>query len=89
MITTKVKMANTPINTNQWLQFVEDLLPYLTTFGLMWKAFDLVFKYFSDKQREAVKELIRTEVKPDIERLNDNFERLEKAIWGLEKSISK
>lgn len=74
---------------NQWLQLIEDLLPYLTIFGLMWKAFDLVFKYFSDKQREAVKELIRTEVKPDIERLNENFERLEKAIWGLEKSISK
>lgn len=80
-------MTNLPIPTNQWLQFIEDLLPYLTIFGLMWKAFDLVFKYFSDKQREAVKELIRTDVKPDIERLNDNFERLEKAIWGLEAKI--
>lgn len=80
-------LAPAPIPTNQWLQFIEDLLPYLTVFGLMWKAFDLVFKYFSDKQKEAVKDLIRTEVKPDIERLNDNFERLEKAIWGLEKKI--
>lgn len=88
MIISKNKMANVPIPSNEWLQFVESLLPYLTTFGLMWKAFDLVFKYFSDKQKEAVKELIRTEVKPDIERLNDNFERLEKAIWGLEKKIT-
>lgn len=88
MATTKIKMANSPIPTNQWLQLVEDLLPYLTIFGLLWKAFDLVFKYFSDKQREAVRELIRTEVKPDIERLNDNFESLEKAIWALEKKIT-
>lgn len=82
-------MAPTPIPPNQWFQLAEDLLPYLTIFGLLWKAFDLVFKYFSDKQKEAVKEIIRTEVRPDIERLNENFERLEKAIWGLEKSISK
>jgi hypothetical protein len=88
MATIETKMANSPIPTNQWLQLFEDLLPYLTVFGLCWKAFDLVFKYFSDKQREAVKELIRTEVKPDIERLNENFERLEKAIWGLEKKIT-
>jgi hypothetical protein len=87
MATIDKKMAAPPIPTNQWLQFIEDLLPYLTVFGLMWKAFDLVFKYFSDKQREAVKELIRTEVKPDIERLNGNFESLEKAIWALEKKI--
>lgn len=83
------KTLATPPLPNQWLQLIEDLLPYLTIFGLMWKAFDLVFKYFSDKQREQVKDLIRSEVKPDIERLNENFERLEKAIWGLEKSISK
>lgn len=89
MAITSTKMANVPIPTNQWLQLFEDLLPYLTVFGLCWKAFDLVFKYFSDKQKEVVKDLIRTEVKPDIERLNENFERLEKAIWGLEKSISK
>lgn len=87
MATIKHKMANLPIPTNQWLQLFEDLLPYLTVFGLCWKAFDLVFKYFSDKQKEAVKELIRTEVKPDIERLNGNFESLEKAIWALEKKI--
>jgi hypothetical protein len=82
-------MAQPPIPSNQWLQLFEDLLPYLTIFGLLWKAFDLIFKYFSDKQKEMVKTLIRDEVKPDIERLNENFERLEKAIWGLEKSISK
>jgi len=87
MATIKAKMANLPIPTNQWLQLFEDLLPYCTVFGLCWKAFDLVFKYFSDKQKEAVKELIRTEVKPDIERLNGNFESLEKAIWALEKKI--
>lgn len=89
MVISKIKMATTPIPTNEWLQLVEDLLPFLTIFGLMWKAFDLVFKYFSEKQKDQVRELIRSEVKPDIDRLNDNFERLEKAIWGLEKSISK
>lgn len=83
----KTKMANSPIPPNQWLQFAEDLLPYLTIFGLLWKAFDLVFKYFSEKQKEEVRALIQLEVKPDIERLNENFERLEKAIWGLEKKI--
>lgn len=88
MTFSKTKMAPTPIPPNQWFQLTEDLLPYLTIFGLLWKAFDLVFKYFSDKQKEAVKEIIRTEVRPDIERLNDNFERLEKAIWGLEKKIT-
>lgn len=89
VIYAKTKMATVPIPTNQWLQLIEDLLPYVTIFGLLWKAFDLVFKYFSDRQKEEVRELIRTEVKPDIERLNDNFERLEKAIWGLEKVIGK
>lgn len=82
-------LATPTLPTNEWLQLVEDLLPFLTIFGLMWKAFDLVFKYFSEKQKDQVRELIRSEVKPDIDRLNDNFERLEKAIWGLEKSISK
>ena len=89
VISEKTKMANTTIPTNQWLQLIEDMLPYLTVFGLFWKAFDLIFKYFSDRQKEEVRQLIRMEVKPDIERLNENFERLEKAIWGLEKTIGK
>lgn len=83
-----IRMANSPIPTNQWLQLFEDILPYLTIFGLLWRALDMVFKYFSDRQKEEVKELIRTEVKPDIDRLNENFERLERAIWGLEKKIT-
>lgn len=78
-------MAVNPAQTTQWVQFIEDLLPWATIFGLLFKALDLVFKYFSQAQDMRLRNIIQQEVKPDITKLTKAIDELRESIWDLKK----
>lgn len=78
-------MVNPGPSTNQWLQLIEDFLPWATIFGLFFKAFDLVFKYFSQAQDARLRGIIQQEVKSDITNLTKAIDELRESIWRLQK----
>lgn len=85
-IRTKMAEPNSMSNeVNVWLKFIQDFLPYATVFGLVWKAFDLVFKYFSEKRDAELRKIVKEEVTPDITKLTKAIDELREVIWEMKK----
>lgn len=82
-------VVNPGPQTSQWLQFIEDLLPWATIFGLVFKAIEMVFKYFSQAQDARLRGIIQQEVKPDITNLTTAINELRESIWELKAAKSK
>ena len=78
--------APNPTQVNQWLQLIEDLLPWATVFALISKAIDKVFKYFSAAQDTRLRSIIKQEVTPDISKLTKAIDELRESIWELKKT---
>lgn len=76
-------MVQPPQAPNQWFQFIEDLLPWATIFGLCFKAIDMVFKYYSQAQDARLKQLVKDEVSPQIESLTHAIDALREEIGKL------
>ncbi len=47
-----------------WTSFVLTVLPYLTIFGLVWKAIDKVFEYLGRKTREQMIDVAKSYITP-------------------------
>lgn len=71
------------------LQFVKDSLPMIGGIIAVWKTISELAKYFSVKQEAKLKELIRMEVTPKFDKLQDSLEKLEQSNDRLRESIDK
>lgn len=63
-----------------WLEFIETLLPFATVFGGLWKGIHELFKYLSEKRKMELKEMIKEEVAPQIDKLSDAIDKLSDRI---------
>ena len=78
------------ITTDSWQSFLLTVLPYLTIFGLVWKAIDKVFEYFGKRGKEATKEVVKDYVTPKFEEMKTELEGIKnehKVITRLLREI--
>lgn len=80
----RINMTPNPLpNTTAWMQFIEDVLPFMTIFGLCWKAIDMIAKHFAEKRRQEFKDLIKEEVSPQIDKLTTAIDELKASIYSI------
>ena len=89
MGTLKIKMANNVGQTTlqMVLQFIKDSLPMIGGIIAVWKTIDEIARWYSKKQEAQLKELISSEVTPQILELHNSIDRLTKMIGALEQKI--
>jgi flagellar hook-associated protein FlgK len=71
----------------QILQFIKDCLPMIGGIIAVWKTIDEVAKWWSKKQEVRLKELIKTEVNPQMNSLTDAINDLREEIGKLKDKI--
>jgi ubiquinone biosynthesis protein COQ9 len=67
------------------LQFIKDSLPMIGGIIAIWKTISEVAKYFAKKQDARLRELIQSEVTPQIENLTHAIDALREEIGRLKK----
>jgi predicted ribosome quality control (RQC) complex YloA/Tae2 family protein len=79
----KIKMQE-PTGGYNWLehtiQFIKDIAPFGTAFGIAWKFIHELFKYYSDRRMSELKKIVQDEMKPQIENLTEKIDKLGDAI---------
>jgi hypothetical protein len=65
------------------LSFVKDSWPMIIGIVTAWKGIDAIAKYYSDRQDARLKVLIRTEIAPDIDKLQGSIDTLANVIDRL------
>lgn len=82
-------MANNVEQTNFQLilQFIKDCLPIVGGIIAAWKTIDEIAKWYSRKQEMQLRELIKAEVNPQIERLSESIDKLREEIGRLKIKI--
>lgn len=68
---------------NEFIEFAKDFSVPTGLFVLIWKTIDKVGAHFAQRRKDAIKELIKDEVNPQIERLTKSIENLNEAIHDL------
>lgn len=79
---------NTPMpNLNETHTFWENiydlgkvLAPWATVGVVCHQLINKVFKYFSDSRDAELREIVKQEVKPELERLENKIDKLSRAI---------
>lgn len=69
------------------LQFIKDSLPMLGGIIAVWKTIDEVAKWYSRRQEAKLKELIKSEVYPEIQLLRESIDALREEIGRLKGKL--
>jgi len=64
-------------------EYIKDNTIIFMCFGLVWKAIDKVFKYFSDARDAELRKIVHDEMNPTITELTKQIKDLGEAIWAL------
>lgn len=80
----KINMQQPQMSTlDTILQFVKDSLPMIGGIIAIWKTINEIAKAYSKKQDARLRELIKTEVNPQIENLTDAINDLRETIGQM------
>lgn len=72
-----------PTSLQLIFQFLKDSWPMIGGIIAVWKTIDEVAKSYSRKQESKLKELIKLEVNPMIDKLTDSIDRLREDIGRM------
>ena len=81
-----MKMTN-PSN-DFWLnvkEIAQTIVPWLSAGWVFHQAINKIFKYFSDSRDAELRELIKKEVKPELDELKQQLENIQKTLWKLDQ----
>lgn len=90
VISTENKMNDKVGNQStlaQILQFLKDCLPMIGGIVTAWKVVDEIAKWWSKKQEVRLKELIKTEVNPQMDNLTHAINELREEIGKLKSKL--
>lgn len=64
-------------------QFIKDIAPFVTAFGICWKFIDKLFDYWSEKRMKQLDDRIDTKLAPVMNSLSEKIETLSNSIFAL------
>ena len=84
-------MANNSVQTTtqEVMQFIIGLGPMIISIFTVWQVVDKVAKYISARQEEKLKQLIKSTISPDLEKLQKMIEALTKSHDDFTESLNK
>jgi len=89
---TNMKMTDPNSHPDFWVNIFDlgkTLAPWGTIGVVLWNAINKVFKYFSDSRDAELREIVKKEVKPQLDEMSAKIEALSKNIWSLEQLLKK
>lgn len=81
-----MKMTNSPEAKDFWTNIYDlgkVLAPWATVGVVCHQLINKIFKYFSDSREAELRELIKKEVQPKLDELNDKLDAIQKQLWKL------
>lgn len=88
--THRMKMIEPNSSPDFWANILDlgkTLAPWSTIGVVLWNAINKTFKYFSDSRDAELRDIVKKEVKPQLDELTKKIEELSKNIWELQSRV--
>lgn len=91
-ITEKMKMVNPNDSSDFWTQalsFGKVFAPWASIGWIMHQGINKIFKYFSDSRDAELREIVKTEMKPRLDEVNNKIDHMDEKMDTIQRTIGE
>lgn len=81
-----MKMNTTPEVKDLWTNLTDIgkiFVPWISGSWICYHFINKVFRYFSDGRDEDLREIVKKEMQPKLDQLNEKLDAIQKQLWHL------